>query len=108
MTAQKVAEGVWYLTGGIYHSAVIEMMYYVIVVESPLNDDRALAAIAEAKRLVPNKPIRYIVNRYHHFDYSSGLRAIAAEGASGYRVVRYRGAAEGGVSVSAKWWVVGP
>jgi hypothetical protein len=62
VTAQQVAEGVWYLTGGTHHSTVIEMLYHVIVTESPLNDDRALAVIAEVKRLVPNKPIRYVVN----------------------------------------------
>jgi hypothetical protein len=62
VTAQKVAEGVWYLTGGTHHSVVIEMLYHVIVAESPLNDDHALAVITEVKRLVPNKPIRYVVN----------------------------------------------
>jgi len=62
VTAQKVAEGVWHLTGGTHHSAVIEMLYHVIVVESPLNDDCALAVIAEVKRLVPNKPLWYVVN----------------------------------------------
>jgi glyoxylase-like metal-dependent hydrolase (beta-lactamase superfamily II) len=38
--------------------------------------------IAEAKRLAPNKPIRYIVNTHHHFDHSSGLRPLVAEGAT--------------------------
>jgi glyoxylase-like metal-dependent hydrolase (beta-lactamase superfamily II) len=50
-------------------------------VESPLYDGRAQAVIAEAKRLVPGKPIRYVVNSHHHFDHSGGLRAAVAEGA---------------------------
>ena len=40
------------------------------------------AVIAEAKRLIPNKPIRYVVNTHAHIDHSSGLRAFVAEGAT--------------------------
>jgi glyoxylase-like metal-dependent hydrolase (beta-lactamase superfamily II) len=75
-----VADGVWYLTGGTHHSVVIEMKDYLIVVEGPLNDERALAVIAEARSLAPAKPIRYVVNTHHHFDHSGGLRAFAGEG----------------------------
>ena len=32
------------------------------------------------KKLVPNKPIKYLVNTHHHFDHASGVRAYAAEG----------------------------
>jgi glyoxylase-like metal-dependent hydrolase (beta-lactamase superfamily II) len=52
----------------------------VIVVEAPLDDERAVAVIAEARRLVPGKPIRAVINTHHHFDHSGGLRAFAAEG----------------------------
>ena len=38
--------------------------------------------MAEAKRLIPNKPIRYVVNTHHHVDHSSGIRAAMAEGAT--------------------------
>jgi len=79
VTSQKVADGVWYLTGGSHHSAVIEMSDHLIVVEAPLNDERALAVVAEARQLSP-KPIKFVVNTHHHFDHAGGLRAIAGEG----------------------------
>ena len=56
------------------------MADHVVVVESPLNDQRALAVLAEARRLVPAKPVRYVIASHHHFDHSGGLRAFAGEG----------------------------
>jgi len=78
--SQKAADGVWYLTGGTHHSVVVEMSDHVIVVEGPLNDDRALAVIKETRTLVPSKPIKYLVVSHHHFDHSGGARAFAGEG----------------------------
>jgi glyoxylase-like metal-dependent hydrolase (beta-lactamase superfamily II) len=78
----KVADGVWYLTGGTHHSVVVEMQDHLLVVEGPQNDERATAVIAEVKRSLPNKPIRYVINTHHHFDHAGGLGAFAAEGAT--------------------------
>jgi glyoxylase-like metal-dependent hydrolase (beta-lactamase superfamily II) len=80
VATQMVADGVWYLTGGTHHSVAIEMADHVIVVEAPLNDERAAAILAEVKSLAPGKPIRHVVNSHHHFDHAGGLRAFAAEG----------------------------
>ncbi|MGH7304173.1 MAG: MBL fold metallo-hydrolase [Candidatus Rokuibacteriota bacterium] len=79
VTSQMVADGVWYVTGGTHHSVVIEMKDHLIVVESPLNDDRAVAVLAEVRKL-SSKPIRYVIVTHHHFDHSGGVRGIAAEG----------------------------
>jgi glyoxylase-like metal-dependent hydrolase (beta-lactamase superfamily II) len=54
----------------------------IVVVEGPQNDARATAIIAEAKRLIPGKPIKYVVNTHAHFDHAGGLRAFVAEGAT--------------------------
>jgi glyoxylase-like metal-dependent hydrolase (beta-lactamase superfamily II) len=78
--SEKAADGVWYITGGSHHSVLIEMKDYLIVVEAPQSDQRSMAVMAEVKKLVPNKPIKYLVNTHHHFDHSGGVRAYAAEG----------------------------
>ncbi len=80
VATQMVADGVWYVTGSSHHSVLIEMKDHLILVESPLNDERAVAVLAEVKNLVANKPIKYVIATHHHFDHAGGLRAIAAEG----------------------------
>jgi glyoxylase-like metal-dependent hydrolase (beta-lactamase superfamily II) len=78
--SEKVADGVWYITGVSAYSVLIEMKDYLIVVEAPHGEQRSIAVMAETKKLVPNKPIRYLVNTHHHFDHAAGVRTYAAEG----------------------------
>jgi len=78
----KVADGVWYVTGGTHHSVLVEMNDHLVVLEGPQDDARATAVIAEVKKTVPNKPIKYVVNSHHHFDHAGGLGAFVAEGAT--------------------------
>jgi glyoxylase-like metal-dependent hydrolase (beta-lactamase superfamily II) len=80
--SEKAADGVWFIAGGSHNSVLIEMSDHLILVESPLYDGRTQAVMAEARKLVPGKPIRYVVNSHHHFDHSGGLRTAAAEGAT--------------------------
>ncbi|MGH9257668.1 MAG: MBL fold metallo-hydrolase [Vicinamibacterales bacterium] len=77
----KVAEGVWLLVAPVGpNSLAVEFRDHVAIVEAPFSEERSLAIIAEAKKLVPTKPIRYLINTHHHFDHSSGIRTYVAEG----------------------------
>jgi glyoxylase-like metal-dependent hydrolase (beta-lactamase superfamily II) len=80
--AEKLAEGVFHLRGGSHHSLAVDMGDHIVVVEGPLNESRSEAVIAETKRLIPNKPIRFVVNTHVHFDHSGGLRTFVDEGAT--------------------------
>jgi glyoxylase-like metal-dependent hydrolase (beta-lactamase superfamily II) len=77
----RIAEGVWYLTGAPEpNSQLVEMRDYTVLIESSISEARAQANIAEARRLVPGKPIRYHINSHHHADHAGGLRAYIAAG----------------------------
>ena len=65
-----------------HNSLVIEFKDFITVIEAPLTEQRSQFVIAEAKKLVPNKPIKYLFSTHHHFDHSGGLRAYVAEGAT--------------------------
>jgi len=79
-TSEKLADGV-YRINGAYNSLAIEFADHILLFEpGPQNEARAQAVIAEAKKVIPNKPIRYGVISHHHFDHTSGLPAVVAEG----------------------------
>lgn len=80
VTSQKLADGVWFFGGGSHNSVLVEFKNYVAVIEAPLNDARSEAVMAEVKKLVPDKPIRYVINTHHHFDHSGGLRTYVTDG----------------------------
>src|SRR5499426_1460995 len=80
--SQKLADGVWLIAGGSHNSLAVDFRDFVTVIEAPLNEDRSLAVLGEVSRLIPNKPIRYVVNTHHHFDHSGGLRTYLAQGAT--------------------------
>lgn len=79
--AEDLGGGFWLITGG-YGAVVANFKDYLVVIEGPQNDMRAEQIISEAKRLVPNKPIKYVINTHAHFDHAGGLRAFVAEGAT--------------------------
>lgn len=77
----RIGDGVWYLAGTPEpNSQLVEFRDYTVLIESSVTEARALANLAEARRLVPNKPVLYHVNSHHHGDHAAGLRAFVAEG----------------------------
>jgi glyoxylase-like metal-dependent hydrolase (beta-lactamase superfamily II) len=83
--SEKLADGVFRLHGA-YNALAIEFADHILIYEpGPQNtpqdpEGRALAIIAEAKKVIPNKPIRYGVISHHHLDHTGGLSAVVAEG----------------------------
>ena len=82
VASTQLGDGVWLIGGGSHNSVAIEFDDFITVIEAPLNDARSYAVIGEAKRLIPNKPIRYLVNTHHHWDHLGGVRNFVAEGAT--------------------------
>jgi glyoxylase-like metal-dependent hydrolase (beta-lactamase superfamily II) len=79
--SEKLGEGVYLITGG-YAAIAVDFKDSIVVIESGQSEARGLAVLAEAKKLFPGKPIKYVINTHSHIDHSSGLRAVVAEGAT--------------------------
>ena len=79
VASEKLADGVYRITGG-YVAMAVELRDYVVVLEGGQSEARGLAIIAETKRLFPARKIKYVVNTHPHFDHASGLAPFAAEG----------------------------
>jgi len=84
VTTEKLGDGLYRLTtgNGSYDSLIVEFRDHVMMLEAGQNEARALAYIAETKKLIPNKPIRYVMNTHPHSDHTGGLPALVAEGAT--------------------------
>ncbi len=76
---RQLAPGVWMVGANNYNSVVVEFANYIAVIEAPLDEARSIAVMNEARRLIPGKQIRYVVNTHHHYDSAGGLRGYAAE-----------------------------
>src|SRR5207253_2020013 len=80
-TAKKLGDGIYMITGG-YRSVAVEMKDHIVLIEAPQNEMTTNTIIAEVKKAIPNKPIKFVVNTHSHSDHSGGIRAAAAEGAT--------------------------
>jgi glyoxylase-like metal-dependent hydrolase (beta-lactamase superfamily II) len=80
VAVEELAKGIWWLAGGSHHSVLVEFADHLMLIEAPQNDMRALAVIAKARELRPDKPLTQLVNSHHHFDHSGGIRAAISEG----------------------------
>jgi hypothetical protein len=79
---EKLAEGVYLLGGASHNSVAVEFKDFVAVVEAPLDERRNLAVIEHIVKLIPNKPIRFLVNTHQHSDHIGGLRTYMHIGAT--------------------------
>jgi glyoxylase-like metal-dependent hydrolase (beta-lactamase superfamily II) len=80
-TSEPLGDGVYLITGG-YAAVAVDMKDHILIIESGQSEARGQAVIAKAKELIPNKPVKYVVNTHSHIDHSSGLRAVVGEGAT--------------------------
>lgn len=80
VTVTVLGPGLWFLSGQSHNSVLAEFGDHLKLVELPQNDTRALAVIAKARELKPDKPVTHVVVSHHHFDHSGGLRAAVSEG----------------------------
>jgi glyoxylase-like metal-dependent hydrolase (beta-lactamase superfamily II) len=77
---EKLADGVFLILGAGAVSLALDFKDYAVVLEGPASEQRAHAVIEATRELIPNKPIKYVINTHNHFDHSSGLRTFVAEG----------------------------
>lgn len=84
VTTEKLGDGLYRLTtgAGSYDSVIVEFKDYVMMLEAGQSIARGEAYVAETKKLIPNKPIRYVMNTHPHSDHTGGLPALVAEGAT--------------------------
>jgi flavorubredoxin len=84
VTSEKLGDGLYRLTTGpgSYDSVIVEFKDYIMMLEAGQSQARALAYVAETKKLIPNKPIRYVMNTHPHSDHTGGLPVLVAEGAT--------------------------
>lgn len=80
VNVEDVAPGVWRLTGGTHHSVVVELSDRIVLIDAPLDENRARAVIGKARELRPDRPLTHVIVTHHHFDHAGGVRAAVAEG----------------------------
>jgi glyoxylase-like metal-dependent hydrolase (beta-lactamase superfamily II) len=84
VTSEKLGDGLYRLTTGpgSYDSVIVEFKDYIMMLEAGQSVARATAYVAETKKLIPNKPIRYVMNTHPHSDHTGGLPVLVEEGAT--------------------------
>jgi hydroxyacylglutathione hydrolase len=76
VVSEELAPGVWLLGGAGHNSLSVEFDDYSVIIEGPRSADRGRKVIEATRALVPQKPIRYVLNTHHHFDHVGGNLAL--------------------------------
>ena len=76
VTTEKLGDGVFrFTTGpGSYDSIVVDFRDHIMMLERDKTRRARSTYIAEAKKLIPQKTIRYIMNSHAHADHTVGCR----------------------------------
>jgi glyoxylase-like metal-dependent hydrolase (beta-lactamase superfamily II) len=84
VTAENLGNDLYRLTtgAGSYDSLIYEFDDHIMMFEAGANHGVLAAYIEETKRMMPGKPIRYIMNTHPHSDHTAGLPVVVAEGAT--------------------------
>ena len=103
VTPEKLGDGLYRLTtgAGSYDSLLVEFKDHVMMLEAGQSEARALAYIAETKKLFPNKPIRYVMNTHPHADHTGGLPAHGGRGRHDRHAEEQRGLLRAGAEHAA-------
>jgi len=80
VTLVELAPNVWRAEGGTHHSLIVDQGTRLLVVEAPLSALRMEAMLDTLRSRFPGKPVGLVINTHHHWDHSSGLRAVLAAG----------------------------
>ena len=93
VTSEKLGDGLYRLTTGpgSYDSVIVEFKDYVMMLEAGQSEARALAYVAETKKLIPNKPIRYVMNTHPHSDHTGGLARVGGRRRDNHHAEEQRG-----------------
>jgi len=83
MMSIKLAEGVYRLTGG-YDALAVELKDQAVIIGGGRDETRALALLAETKRLFPGKAVKTAVSLHGHFDHAMVLPTFVSEGLTIY------------------------
>jgi glyoxylase-like metal-dependent hydrolase (beta-lactamase superfamily II) len=79
LVPEPIGDGLWIVPGNA-KSIVVEFRDHLVVVDAPENEARSVAVMDAIAKLLPGKPVRYVINTHSHFDHAGGLRTYAAAG----------------------------
>lgn len=78
---ERIADGIWIIPS-YAKSVAVDFRDFIAVIEAPETEAQSRQVIEAVRKVIPNKPIRYVINTHAHFDHLGGLRTYAAEGAA--------------------------